>query len=88
VFSTFDERDSGQQVELGHFEVLGVYSVSGGDIRPGMPKSRLFEIDNISYNNDTFTVGGVVKGGLFDGYAPVNTQLGCFGEDRSNNLLH
>lgn len=79
VFSTFSERDSGQQVELGHFEVLGVYSVTGGDIAPGMPKSRLFEIDNISYNNNTFRQNGVVKGGLFDGYAPVNTSVDCNG---------
>jgi len=79
VFSTFDERDSGQQVELGHFEVLGVYSVSGAGIVPGMPKSTLFEIDNISYNNDTFRQNGVIKGGLFDGYAPVNTASDCTG---------
>ena len=79
VFSTFDERDTGQQVELGHFEVLGVYSVSGDDIEPGMPKSVLFDIDNISYNNDTFRQNGVVRGGLFDGYAPVNTAADCNG---------
>jgi|GEM_PF-2092963 len=79
VFSTFDERDSGQQVELGHFEVMGVYSVYGEDIYPGMPKSTLFEIDNISYNNDTFRQNKVVKGGLFDGYAPINTAYDCNG---------
>jgi len=79
VFSTFDERDSGQMVELGHFEVLGVYSVTGDDIYPGMPKSTLFEIDNISYNNNTFRQNGVAKGGLFDGYAPVNTANDCYG---------
>lgn len=79
VFSTFRERDSGQQVELGHFEVLGVYSVSGADIRPGMPKSTLFAIDNISYNNNNFRQNGVIKGGLFDGYAPVNTSNDCNG---------
>jgi len=77
VLSTFAERDKEQQVEMGHFEVLGVYSVSGGDIAPGMPKSTLFAIDNISYNNDTYRQNGVVKGGLFDGYAPVNTALDC-----------
>jgi len=77
VFSVFDERDSGQKVELGHFEVLGIYSVSGGDIRPGMPKSTLFDIDNVSYNNNTFRQNGVVKGGLFDGYAPVNSNVDC-----------
>lgn len=79
VFSTFNERDSGQQVELGHFEVLGVYSITGEDIKPGMPKSILFEIDNISYNNNTFRQNGVIKGGLFDGYAPVNTSNDCNG---------
>lgn len=79
VFSVFDERDSGQQVELGHFEVLGVYSVSGDDVYPGMPKSTLFEIDNISYNNDIFRQNNVIKGGLYDGYAPVNTSLDCNG---------
>jgi len=88
VLSTFDERDSGQMVELGHFEVLGVYSVTGPDIRPGMPKSRLFEIDNISYNNDTFRQNGVIKGGLFDGYAPVNTTLGCDGVHVSHLAPH
>lgn len=77
AFPTFTERDSGQQVELGHFEVLGVYSVSGDDIYPGMPKSILFDIDNISYNNDTFLQKGTIKGGLFDGYAPVNTPFDC-----------
>jgi len=84
VFSTFAERDSGQRVELGHFEVLGVYSVSGDDIFPGMPKSTLFEIDNISYNNDIFRQNGVVKGGLFDGYAPVNTSVDCNGSPVTN----
>ena len=79
VFSTFDERDSGQQVELGHFEVLGVYSVTGENIYRGMPKSTLFDIDNVSYNNDTFRQNGVIKGGLFDGYAPINTALDCTG---------
>jgi len=79
VLTTFNERDSGQQVELGHFEVLGVYSISGDDIAPGMPKSTLFDIDNISYNDDTFLQNGVAKGGLFDGYAPVNTSVSCSG---------
>ncbi len=87
ALSTFDERDSGQMIELGHFEVLGVYSVSGPDIHPGMPKSRLFEIDNISYNNNTFRQNGVTKGGLFDGYAPVNTNLDCNGA-AVGNLAH
>lgn len=87
VLTTFNERDSGQKVELGHFEVLGVYSVHGNDIVPGMPKSRLFEIDNISYNNDTFRQNGVIKGGLFDGYAPVNTALDCSG-DRVTDLAN
>jgi len=79
TLSTFNERDSEQQVELGHFEVMGVYSVYGEDIYPGMPKSTLFAIDNISYNNDTFLQNGVVKGGLFDGYAPINTPYDCRG---------
>lgn len=88
VLSTFSERDTGQQVELGHFEVLGVYSVSGEDIVPGMPKSTLFEIDNISYNGDTFLQNGVVKGGLFDGYAPVNTDLDCDGSPVTDLANH
>lgn len=79
TFSTFRDRDSGQQVELGHFEVLGVYSVSGENIFPGMPKTSLFEIDNISYNNDPFLQDGIQKGGLFDGYAPINTTSDCNG---------
>ena len=88
VLSTFSDRDSGQQVELGHFEVLGVYSVSGGNIEPGMDKSTLFDIDNTSYNNDTFSQNGVVKGGLFDGYAPVNTALDCTGNAVANLANH
>jgi len=88
VFSVFDERDRGQQVELGHFEVLGVYSVSGRNIFPGMPKSTLFEIDNISYNNDTFLQKRVAKGGLFDGYAPVNTALDCAGNPVTDLANH
>lgn len=87
VFSTFDERDTGQQTELGHFEVLGVYTVSGDDIFPGMPKSTLFAIDNISYNNNTFRHNGVAKGGLFDGYAPVNTTLDCNGNNVDRGQL-
>ncbi len=88
TFSTFDERDSGQQVELGHFEVLGVYSVSGENIFPGMPKETLFDVDNISYNNDTFLQNGVTKGGLFDGYAPVNTAVDCGGSPVSDLANH
>lgn len=87
VLSTFDERDSGQKVELGHFEVLGIYSVSGPDIVPGMPKSKFFEIDNISYNDNTFKHNGVTKGGLFDGYAPVNTDQDCYGSPISKSDL-
>ena len=87
VFSTFSERDSGQQVELGHFEVLGVYSVTGASIFPGMPKSTLFAIDNISYNNDTFLQNDVIKGGLFDGYAPVNTTSDCIGNQVDQGSL-
>jgi len=88
VFPTFSQRDSGQQVELGHFEVLGIYSVSGDNIYPGMPKSTLFEIDNISYNNNTFRQNGVAKGGLFDGYAPVNTPYDCNGNQVTNLANH
>ena len=88
VLSTFDERDTGQGVELGHFEVMGVYSVTGEDIVPGMPKSTLFEIDNISYNNNTFRQNGVAKGGLFDGYAPVNTANDCDGSPVTDLPYH